>query len=895
MWARFQGAGALVTTNLFISRVTPSVSTALLVTLAAVAGMVPHVGANTVNGCGAAETMGFTETSANNLPGVLRYVSPFLMPPANNFDPSHLTGWFDGDVLVTSTVPVTIDGGLISNHGSIHIVAPALTITSTGYVATGSGPSGHWAHATISGASIVFPQNPSIDAQIPGVPIAGSISITVKTLDAQSGSCIATGDGGAGISMSYAASADVAVEVSPVTVGVTAGPTGIEACVTIQVDPCVGPVGAGILSGDLGTGPLGATLTPLVSGHGNDGGSVIIMAATSTNLAGTITSGNGGDGGSITAAIPPTLQPTTVTAADGGNGGGVFLTTQTLTMTGILATGRGGNGGMVQATGVLTDSFAAGNGGHGGDLTFKSAGLNLSGPISTGQGGIGGDATIVGNVGVGLQGPGKTQATAGSGGAGGNVLFPPVTDVSSMSSTLAIGNGGNGGSAVACSPIPTFATSGAGGNSGLPIAGLTSAGGILAIPQIVAHVVAGTGNGGDAGQSVAGCSPPIMTTLCALYQANPIDGCAGQSDLLPRFNSCAAMPPGGDHTNDPVPPALGAGQPGQKGTDGAQGPGGARAVAQGHDGGIGLRNGGRGGDAVAHGQCGAKGGGGGSGGPGGPKDGDTPAGNGGSGGNGGNGGQGGMAFAVAGNGGQGVLLNGGAGGNARATGGAGGPGGVGGSGGDAGQGYDGVAAGGPGGLAGSWGPAPDFGGHVNGASIHRTGVRAYAGAGGTGTVYGGEGGQASAYGISAGTTANGGNGGSGVYAGKGGAAGSTTLTGTNVYAAGGQGGFSIAGWGGNGGSVTVVAGDGASGGNGGTPGSGAAGTWGACAPGGDGGSTARNPGMAGFGPLNGQTYTPTDGHVVQNTAGSGGTGGVENGNSCAGGNAGDDTSEIPPF
>lgn len=243
---------------------------------------------------------------------------------------------------------------------------------------------------------------------------------------------------------------------------------------------------------------------------GGDGREVILCALRLIDIAGELVGGAGGDSGTVmgTSTIGSFV---TASGRQGRPGGKVTVAGSkpgpvAVQVGRLLAGGRGGNAQAVEAIGLRKFSsrndmaVATGSkGGKGGDVEFRNATLTMGTP-NGGDGGRGSDATATAGTGrLGLQAGDDAQATAGNGGAGGE-----VQGAAGMK-----GKAGGGGNAKATPGNGTPGTPGtAGGPSGTATAtgGANGAGKAPPSGEVKLAPVPGVAASGDGGTGLTAVS-----------------------------------------------------------------------------------------------------------------------------------------------------------------------------------------------------------------------------------------------------------------------------------------------------------------------------------------------------------------------------------------------------
>lgn len=675
------------------------------------------------------------------LPPVLTYPPPVGAPAQP--PPDHLRGWADGPLVIASAVPLTIDGPLYSasgegdpRSGSIVISAPSVSITSVGSITTENGGFAILADAK-SGSEDAPGLWYDLMAAISENSTSGSIAITTGQFVADAGSCIVTGSGSVGTSLTVLTTAEAGANGNSPPSGAEVyfdrseggGAGAWHPCVSFLIPPQCSETIVLPFSGP--DSPVFGAGLPILRGNGGASGSVTINSMTTLVLHGDIIVGPGGNGGHLLVDFSPTQQPLPnldLGGGHGGRGGAVSLMAgDTLSISGSLRAGTGGTGGSTMGTDTFHGDVKGGHGGPGGQISFQTPNLEFAGTVTTGSGGSGGHASLA-TVSTTPEGGILTGSAVvgGNGANGGNFVLPALMSFVDGNPVIQIGQGGGGGNAVSLSLLAPGAIGGVGASSGLLVAGATTAPS-AAIQELEDNLDRAYGWGGIGGIAEFGPVDFGLQNLCSNGtfppQVEPF--MCGDAGIASKAGAAGPCLPSG--VPEEQPPQAASGTPGAPGTDGVgpeyPTPHSPEFTASGGPAGFGIYRGGDGGRATVVAPCGGDGGWGQAGG-----DAGNPDQSGGQGGRGGHGGNGQTAKAVGGRGGNGIIA--GSGGQAFATGGDGGHGGPAGAGG---------AGGGEPWTAGGWGGHGGHGGHGGRASANggEGGVGLVPGAGGLAVAQGG--------------------------------------------------------------------------------------------------------------------------------------------------------------
>ena len=438
---------------------------AMLFCLSMVVVTVPSA-TSTLATCGPADVMGGSLDPLNKLPNVVVLSgSPLDSIPAN-----HLHGWSQGDLVVISAVPLTVDDGLFTAPGyggSIKIVAPSLHVTSDGFIATASSQTRISADPAVSGVGYgggggnngagIFV---SWVATLTQTLKAGDVNLMVQSVTTDTGSCIATGNGSAGAGVTWHVGATVSAEPStfpPSPVGgiVTIGAGGASYSIkhpcplnkdsTCYTNGTYTPTDAPILA------LLGPAL-PMISGNGGAGGAISFGVPDALTLNGNVLSGRGGGGGDLAIDFSPTGLPlpnVRLTAGGGGPGGPIHALARTLVVSGSVTSGRGGDVGSLSIVSEIlahpnqVSQTSGGVGGVGAVIGLQAIeSLRVLGSLTAGSGGLGGDLQAV--AGTQLVTP-MSSLLAGNAGHGGSIGLQSLAVT--VSGPIAAGDGADGGDA----------------------------------------------------------------------------------------------------------------------------------------------------------------------------------------------------------------------------------------------------------------------------------------------------------------------------------------------------------------------------------------------------------------------------------------------------------------
>ena len=285
--------------------------------------------------------------------------------------------------------------------GSIHIVAPSVTVTPCGFIVTADGSSAFGVYATVP-PTVASPAA-VIDAYAVSGPATGSINIATGVFALEEGGLVRTGKGGPGLSVTESTlsgnypvgstgSSQFTIGVDPFCTS-CAGSTSItwEANGFLVVTTHPGPNNP--VTHTFGPFPPGAAnpMDPVRASSGGNAGAISITGATSIDVQGLVSSGAGGDAGSLKLSSPLTA----VVTGNAGQGGMVSLVAPVITegSSCSILTGHGGSGtnvglSLTSLAPVTLQGVPAGAPAGDSSLTAPVA-LTLNGALEVGKGGDG--------------------------------------------------------------------------------------------------------------------------------------------------------------------------------------------------------------------------------------------------------------------------------------------------------------------------------------------------------------------------------------------------------------------------------------------------------------------------------------------------------------------------